>query len=69
MINSARSSGTGDVFSAQRLTAPAGFAGVTGIFRFKADGTNERGLAIMQVENGVATMISPAPRSFGGAGS
>ena len=69
MISTARASGERNAFSAERLTDPAGFAGVTGIFRFKADGTNERGLAIMKVENGVATMISPAPRSFGGAGS
>jgi len=69
MISAARASGENNAFSTERLTDPAGFAGVTGIFRFRADGTNERGLAIMKVENGVATMISPAPRSFGGAGS
>ncbi len=69
MISSARASGENNAFSTERLTDPAGFAGVTGIFRFKADGTNERGLAIMKVENGVATMISAAPRSFGGVGS
>ncbi len=69
MISAARASGERDAFSATRLTDPAGFAGVTGIFRFRADGTNERGLAIMKVEDGVATMISPAPRSFGGTGS
>jgi len=69
MISAARASGDTNAFSPERLTDPAGFAGVTGIFRFKADGTNERGLAIMKVENGVATMISPAPRSFGGVGS
>ena len=69
MISSARALGEANAFSAQRLTDPAGFAGVTGIFRFRADGTNERGLAIMKVENGVATMVSAAPRSFGGVGS
>ncbi len=69
MINAARAAGDANAFSPERLTDPAGFAGVTGVFRFKPDGTNERGLAIMQVDNGVATMISPAPRSFGGAGS
>jgi ABC-type branched-subunit amino acid transport system substrate-binding protein len=69
MISSARAAGENNAFSRERLTDPAGFAGVTGIFRFKADGTNERGLAIMQVENGVANMISAAPRSFGAAGS
>ncbi len=69
MISSARALNERNAFSTERLTDPAGFAGVTGIFRFRADGTNERGLAIMQVEDGVATMISAAPRSFGGAGS
>jgi ABC-type branched-subunit amino acid transport system substrate-binding protein len=69
MISTARATGERNAFSAERLTDPAGFAGVTGIFRFRADGTNERGLAIMQVEDGIATMISPAPRSFGGSGS
>ena len=69
MISSARAAGETSAFSAQRLTDPAGFAGVTGIFRFRADGTNERGLAIMKIEGGVANMISAAPRSFGSAGS
>lgn len=69
MISSARAAGETSAFSAQRLTDPAGFAGVTGIFRFRADGTNERGLAIMQIEDGVANMISAAPRSFGVGGS
>lgn len=69
MISAARASGENNAFSTERLTDPAGFAGVTGIFRFRADGTNERGLAIMKVEDGVATMISAAPRSFGVAGS
>jgi len=68
MISAARTANERDAFSVQRLTDPSGFAGVTGIFRFKPDGTNDRGLAIMQVENGVATMVSAAPRSFGGAG-
>lgn len=69
MIASARAAGERNAFSAQRLTDPSGFAGVTGIFRFRADGTNERGLAIMKVDNGVASMISAAPRSFGVGGS
>ncbi len=50
------------------LTQGAGFAGVTGIFRLRADGTNERGLAIAQVQNSQVVVIDPAPRSFGGAG-
>jgi ABC-type branched-subunit amino acid transport system substrate-binding protein len=53
----------------QAIQSPAGFAGVDGIFRFKSDGTNQRGLAIMQVQPGGARIIDPAPKSFqGGAG-
>ncbi|MCF6273628.1 MAG: penicillin-binding protein activator [Rhodobacteraceae bacterium] len=69
MIRAARAAGENNAFSARRITDPAGFAGVTGIFRFRTDGTNERGLAIMKVNNGVATMVSAAPRSFGVGGS
>lgn len=68
MIQAARAAGDSNAFSIQRLTDPAGFAGVTGIFRFRTDGTPEHGLAIMQVSNGVATVVSAAPRSFGAAG-
>jgi ABC-type branched-subunit amino acid transport system substrate-binding protein len=53
-------------FSAQTLTNPSGFAGQDGVFRFRADGTNERSLAVLQVTNRAAQVISPAPRGFGG---
>jgi len=43
---------------------PSGFAGIDGIFRFRADGTNQRGLAVMQIGNGTTQIVSPAPRSF-----
>jgi branched-chain amino acid transport system substrate-binding protein len=46
------------------LTSVSGFNGADGVFRFRADGTNERGLAVMEIENNAATVISPAPRSF-----
>ena len=36
-------------FSAEVLTNPSGFAGIDGLFRFRSDGTNERGLAVMRV--------------------
>lgn len=51
------------------LTARAGFAGTGGVFRLRADGTNDRALAIAQVVNRQLQVISPAPNSFGGAGS
>ncbi|MCK0206811.1 penicillin-binding protein activator [Starkeya koreensis] len=43
---------------------PSGFSGVDGIFRFRADGTNQRGLAVMQISGGTTSIVSPAPRSF-----
>lgn len=46
------------------LTNPSGFNGVDGVFRFRADGTNERGLAVMEIKGGAAQVVSPAPRSF-----
>jgi ABC-type branched-subunit amino acid transport system substrate-binding protein len=51
------------------LTQGAGFAGVSGIFRFLPDGTNQRGLAIAEIRNNQVVVIDPAPRSFSGAGS
>jgi ABC-type branched-subunit amino acid transport system substrate-binding protein len=51
-------------FSDQVLTNSSGFAGIDGVFRFRADGTNERGLAVMQVVPPDGQVISPAPRSF-----
>jgi ABC-type branched-subunit amino acid transport system substrate-binding protein len=51
------------------LTNASGFAGVDGIFRFRADGTNERGLAILKVAPGGPQVVSPAPKTFGGSGT
>ena len=55
-------------FSEQVLTNPSGFAGIDGLFRFRTDGTNERGLAVMRVTPGGGQVISPPPRAFGGSG-
>jgi ABC-type branched-subunit amino acid transport system substrate-binding protein len=52
-------------FSEEVLTNPSGFAGIDGIFRFRNDGTNERGLAIMRVTPNGPQVITPAPKSFG----
>jgi ABC-type branched-subunit amino acid transport system substrate-binding protein len=52
-------------FSDQVLTNSSGFAGIDGLFRFRADGTNERGLAVMRVGSGGGQVISPPPRAFG----
>lgn len=50
------------------LTHKAGFAGVTGAFRLKNDGTNERALAVATIQGGQVQILSPAPSSFGGFG-
>lgn len=50
------------------LTQGAGFAGVSGVFRLRADGTNERALAMAQIVDQQVTIVSPAPKSFGLAG-
>jgi ABC-type branched-subunit amino acid transport system substrate-binding protein len=54
-------------FSPQVLTNPSGFSGIDGLFRFKPDGTNERGLAVLRVAAAGAQVVSPAPRSFTGS--
>jgi branched-chain amino acid transport system substrate-binding protein len=53
-----------DRYSERTLTAVSGFSGADGVFRFRPDGTNERGLAVNVIEGGAAKAISPAPRSF-----
>lgn len=55
-------------YSDAALLAPTGFAGVDGVFRFRADGTNERALAVNEVRGEGAVVISPAPKAFGGTG-
>src|SRR6056297_3723177 len=52
----------------EALTQSAGFQGVNGVFRFRPDGTNERGLAVATIRQNQVVVIDPAPRSFGGAG-
>ena len=52
-------------FSTEVLTNPSGFAGIDGLFRFRADGTNERGLAVMRVGSGGGQLVAGSPKSFG----
>jgi ABC-type branched-subunit amino acid transport system substrate-binding protein len=51
-------------FSEQMLTSSSGFAGIDGVFRFRADGTNERSLAVMRVTPQGGQVISPASKTF-----
>ena len=51
-------------FSDYLLFDPDGFAGVDGIFRFRPDGTVERGLAVLEIRPDGFLTVSPAPESF-----
>ncbi|MEP9351774.1 penicillin-binding protein activator [Xanthobacter sp. KR7-225] len=53
-----------DGVSIAALSSASGFSGVEGAFRFRADGTIERGLAVMEIKAGAVQVASPAPRSF-----
>jgi ABC-type branched-subunit amino acid transport system substrate-binding protein len=56
---------SGQRFAPEVLTNVSGFAGIDGLFRFRADGTNERGLAVMRVGSGGGTPVAGSPKSFG----
>jgi ABC-type branched-subunit amino acid transport system substrate-binding protein len=51
-------------FTQAALMDPNGFAGVNGIFRFNADGTSERGLAVLELTANGPVVVSPAPTTF-----
>jgi ABC-type branched-subunit amino acid transport system substrate-binding protein len=55
----------GQRFAADVLTNPSGFAGIDGLFRFRSDGTNQRGLAVMRVASGGGQPVAGSPKSFG----
>src|ERR1700730_8898287 len=55
-------SGGPDPFNPAALTNVSGFNGADGVFRFRADGTNERGLAVMEIAGDRAKITSTAPR-------
>ena len=55
-------------FSPAVLTNPSGFTGIDGLFRFRQDGTNERGLAVLRVTPTGTSVVSPPPKSFGASG-
>ncbi len=69
LVAEARAEGANDPFTTARLTAPSGFAGVNGVFRFLPDGQTERALTVFEVIEGDARPIDPAPRSFAATGS
>lgn len=67
-IGALLSTGAPDALSRASLTRSAGFAGVSGVFRFNPNGTNTRGLAVATIQNNEVVILDPAPRSFAGPG-
>lgn len=59
----AKASGGAD-FGASNLTAPNGYSGLDGIFRFRPDGLVERGLAVFEIRKDGFRVVSPPPASF-----
>jgi ABC-type branched-subunit amino acid transport system substrate-binding protein len=55
----------GQRFAPDVLANASGFAGIDGLFRFRPDGTNERGLAVMRVASGGSQPVAGSPKSFG----
>lgn len=51
-------------FAEATLTNPNGFAGQDGVFRFRTNGLNDRGLAVFEIRSGTARAIAPPPASF-----
>jgi hypothetical protein len=51
-------------FSEEVLTNASGFAGIDGVFRFRPEGTNQRGLAVLRVTPNGPQVVSPAPKVF-----
>ena len=60
LVNTGGEAGLNDT----AIQNPSGFGGIDGIFRFRSDGTNQRGLAVMRIASGGTQIASPAPRSF-----
>lgn len=59
---------SGKALTTPNLTQGSGFVGTGGIFRFLSDGSNQRGLAVAQIQNNHVVIVDAAPSSFGGAG-
>lgn len=57
-----------NALSRAALTQNSGFAGASGVFRLRDNGTNQRALAVASIRNRQVIVIDPAPRRLGTAG-
>ena len=53
-----------DRFKESAILSRSGYFGADGLFRFRDDGSIERGLAILEIQPNSIRVIEPAPRSF-----
>lgn len=68
-IGALAASGDRDALTTGSLTRASGFAGATGAFRLRSDGTNQRALAVARIVNNQVSIVDPAPLAFGRGGS
>lgn len=64
LVNALNAKYGAQAFNEPTLTNPDGIIGTDGLFRFRQDGVNQRGLAVLQVGTGSSSVISAAPRTF-----
>jgi len=51
-------------FTRRAIESPAGFSGVTGVFKFRSNGRISRSLVVNQIRNGRVELLSAASRNF-----
>ena len=68
-IGALAATGDRNALTSASLTRSSGFAGATGIFRLRPNGTNQRALAVARFLNNQMQIVDPAPLSFGRGGS
>lgn len=51
-------------YTRDAMVNPRGFAGIDGIFRFRPDGLSERGLAVLEIQQGRTVVVDRAPTAF-----
>lgn len=68
-IGALAATGDRDALTVGSLTRASGFAGATGVFRLRPDGTNQRALAVARIINNQVSIVDPAPVTFGRGGS
>jgi branched-chain amino acid transport system substrate-binding protein len=64
LVVSLSNNAAGQRFTEANLTRGSGFAGIDGLFRLRANGRLERGLAVLEVQKFGAVVTDPAPASF-----